>query len=348
MKKKLSIGDIAKQLHLSTTAVSFVLNGKPGVSSETKKMVLQYIEKVGYTPNRMAQGLRTGKSNTIGMMVEDISDPFFSSIARIIEESAYRHGYRIIFGSTENDTIKTIDLIQLFRNHQVDGYIIAPPPGIENEVEKLINDKLPVVFFDRTLSTIETDNILVDNFAGSYQSVLQLIKNGYKNIAMVTLSSEQNQMKDRLNAYRQAVEENGMSLLVRKITYHEDAEKSIKLIQSFLKANKEIDAIFFSTNYLAFSGIQAIKRMKLEIGKEIGILVFDDNLMFQLISPTITAIAQPIQEISDRIILTMLDRLSESETELETKNILLRTTLMERQSTSKKYITSAHFVSFTT
>ncbi len=339
MKKKYAIKDIAEQLNISKTAVSFVLNGKAreyGISVTLEKKVLSFVEKVGYKPSRMAQGLRTGKSNTIGMMIEDISDPFFALIARRVEEIAYNKGYRIIYGSTENDTVKTMDLIQLFRNHQVDGYIIAPPPGLGNDVQELISDGFPVVIFDRTLAEIKCDTVVVDNYDGTYNAIQHLIGNGYENIAMITLVSEQNQMVDRLNAYLQAMDDHHLPQSVKRLVYHEDKQKSIRSIQHFLKSNKQIDAVFFATNYIAVTGLEALKKMKWVVADDVAVIAFDDYNSFELFNPSVTAIFQPIQEIADHVINRMLEQLSVDKELHEPANIVLRTKLIVRDSSRRK------------
>ncbi|MFD2144991.1 LacI family DNA-binding transcriptional regulator [Mucilaginibacter antarcticus] len=140
MKKRLSIADIAEALNISKTSVSFILNGQAEEKRISKKLVdkvVQYVEEVGYKPNLLAKSLRTGKSNTIALMVEDISNPFFASIARLIEDRAYQNGYRITYCSTDNDTAKTKDMIGIFQDRHVDGYIIAPPEGIEDDILSL-------------------------------------------------------------------------------------------------------------------------------------------------------------------------------------------------------------------
>ena len=170
MKKKISIHDIAKELKISATTISFVLNGKADekrISEDVKKKILDFVKKVGYRPNQIAKSLRTGKTNIIGMLVEDISDPFFSSISRGIESIAYQHHYKIFFASTENDTEKTKALIKVFRDRQVDGYIIAPAPGIEEEIKALMDDNVPVILFDRYLPSLTASAVIIDNFSGS-------------------------------------------------------------------------------------------------------------------------------------------------------------------------------------
>jgi LacI family transcriptional regulator len=160
LKKKLSIVDIANSLNISKTTVSFILNGRAQekrISDELVKRVLKYVKEVGYKPNSLAKSLRTGKSNIIGLLVQDISNHFFATIARRIEDLAYQSGYKIIYSSTDNDTQKTRELIAMFRDRHVDGYIITPPDNIEDDINELISDGFPVVLFDRYLPKVATD-----------------------------------------------------------------------------------------------------------------------------------------------------------------------------------------------
>lgn len=339
MKKKITIGDIAKDLDISKTTVSFVLNGKARanhISEKLEKKILEYIKEVGYKPNQFAQGLRTGKTKIIGVMVEDISDPFFASIARIIEEIAYEKGYKIFFSSTENNTQRTKDLLQVYRTRQVDGYIIAPPPGIEPELHDLIDDEIPVVVFDRTLPGMDTNSVVVDNFQGTYNAIQHFIANGYQKIGMITLASEQVQMLERQRGYEQAMDEIGSPHIIQKVIFHDQKSHIIKDIQDFISNNRGLDAIFFGTNYIAENGLEAIRNLKLRIPEDIGVIVFDDYNLFRLFTPSITAISQPIKEISETVINLMLDLLSASETSKEYKNIVLPSTLMIRDSSLPK------------
>jgi LacI family transcriptional regulator len=340
MKKKITINDLARHLKISKTAISFVLNGKgkeKGISESSETRILDYVNKISYMPNISAQGLRTGKTKTIGMMVEDISDPFFSSIARVMEEIAYIKGYKILYSSTENNTQKAKDLIQLYRNRQVEGYIIVPPPGIEEDINELIDDNMAVVLFDRTLTGIDIDNVLVDNYHSSYKAVKHLIENGYRNIAMITLDSEQVQMMERERGYREAVDEIGKAYLIKNIGFHDRNAGNVQEIQQFLNSGNEIDAVFFTTNYLAESGLEAIRNLKLRIPEDLGIVVFDDDKLFRLFSPSITAIAQPIVEISEHVIRLMLALLSGKGGAKKTrKSILLPALLQIRESSAPK------------
>jgi len=337
MKKKLSIKDIAEQLNVSKTTVSFVLNGKAselGISKAMQKKVLKHIEKVGYRPNKLAQGLRSGKSRTIGMLIEDISDAFFSTIARRFEEMLSAKGYRIIYGSTENNTEITKDLIEAFRHHQVDGYIIAPPPGIEDDIKALIEDDLPVVIFDRPVPDADVDSVMVDNYRGTYKAIQHLLSNGYKNIAMITLASEQLQMNERERGYHQALADEGLHARIMKIKYHEQKDKSIADIEGFLREHPNTDALFFATNYLAESGLEALTNLDISIPSQMGVVVFDDHIIFRLFKPSITAISQPIDAICNEVVTLLFDRF-DAKKESSTKSVQLNTNLVIRNSSTR-------------
>ncbi|SDT36545.1 transcriptional regulator, LacI family [Mucilaginibacter mallensis] len=339
MKKKITIDDIARALNVSKTAVSFAINGKASeklISVELENRIMSYIEEVGYRPNHFAQGLRTGKTKMIAMMVEDISDPFFSAIARLMEEAAYKREYKILYSSTENDHQKTRDLIDAYRGMQVDGYIIAPPLGIENELKGLTDDGYTVVLFDRTLPGIELNSVVVDNYTSSYSAVNYLLNNGYENIAMITLLSEQIQMAERRLGYLSAVTEAGRPYLLKRIAYHDQQEHAIFEIEEFLKAHQQIDAVFFATNYIADSGLEAIRNLMLQIPDDIAVIVFDDDNFYRLHTPSITAIAQPIKEISEQVINMILKLLASPVPARSVNSIVLPTKLMIRNSTLPK------------
>lgn len=338
MKKKISIHDLAKELNVSSATVSFVLNGKAAekrISRAVENKILRHVQKSGYRPNRVAKSLRTGKSHIIGMLVEGISDPFFASIARIIEEKAHQHDYKIFYSSTNNDASITKELIKVYRDTQVDGYIIAPPPGIEEDIRGLMEDNLPVILFDRYFPTVSTHNVMVDNYGGSFKAIHHFLQHGYKKIGFVTLDSHQTQMVDRLNGYTRATKENKLDKYILKIPFGTEGGQSASKIKSFLKKNQELDAVLFATNYLAISGLEAIGELGLSIPGDIGVIGFDDNTHFSLFSPSITAIAQPVQLISEEVIRKLMICLWGKESELQKGTTVLPVNLIERESVVK-------------
>jgi len=335
MKKKLSIHDIAKALKLSASTISFVLNNKAEekrISESVKERVLKYVAEVGYKPNVLAQSLRTGKSRILGMLVEDISDSFFSSIARTAELLAAKNGYKILFSSTENDTAKTKSLLKLMRERQVEGYIIAPPPGIETDLQELLHEKIPVVLFDRYFPEIPTHNIEIDNMQGAALAARHFIENRYCNIGFITLDSAQTQMAARLRGYTNALNSHGLPLCVLKAPYNLNEEMIIKAVTDFLTAHSGLDAVLFATNYLTVGGIKAIQQMGLGIPDDIAIIGFDDNPHFSILSPPVTAVVQPVQQIAEVSISKLLEMLSGRISCISELNIVLPVRLEIRES----------------
>ncbi len=307
MKKKdqarISIKDIAKELNLSITTISFVINNKAKnrISDEVISKVEAYIEKVGYKPNTTAQSLRTGKTNTIVFMVEDISDPFFSSVAKEMEELAFDSGYKIIFCSTENKKSRAIELISMFKDRQVDAFIITPPEDFEDEIQKLVSENQIVMLFDRFYKLANFNYVVLNNFEATKKTINYLLGEGFKNIAFVGLESELSTLVDRYKGYKEAVSNmNDLSLLLN----FEDvrSKKGSDLFENFLNNNPNIDAILFSTNSLAITGLKVLKRKNLEIPLDIGVITFDDRDLFELYSPPITVMAQPISLLAKELI----------------------------------------------
>lgn len=341
MKKKLSIVDIAKHLNVSTTTVSFILNGRAKekrISNELVEKVLKFVEEVGYKPNFLARGLRTGKSNIIGLMVEDIANPFFANIARQIEENANRNGYKILYSSTDNELEKAKELIEIFRERHVDGYIIAPPDGLDDDVNSLIKSGTPVVLFDRFLQGVETDCVGIDGEESIYNAVNHLVERGYRKIGFVTLDSLQSQMQDRLHGYERAINEHGLADYVKEISYYQSPENKVKQIISFLKRKNDLDAVVFATNYLGVSGLKAISALGLKVPEDIALFAFDELDLFELYSPSISTVAQPVKEIAENVISILIDRLNQSPASKPDayKRIQLPTSLIVRDSSAAK------------
>lgn len=339
MKKKLSIKDIAKELDISITTISFILNGKAKQMRISDKLITKvndFMKENNYQPNQFAQSLRTGKTKMIGLIVEDIADSFFASIARLIEESAYNKGYKIIYCSTEDNPEKTKELIRLFKSRNIDGYIITPPKGIEKEVKQLIDEKLPFVLFDRYFPKLNTDYVIIDNFQGTYNAINHFYEQGFKKIAFITLKSEQTQMVDRLKGYKNAIDEFGLSELILKIPFGLDPVKAVYQITEFLSCNKEIDSILFATNYLAIKGFETLRNLKLKIPEDIGVIAFDDHEFFKVFNPPITAVAQPMKAISDSLISTLLEKLNSTDDQTSPiGHVVLPSQLIIRESSLK-------------
>lgn len=332
--KTLSIKDIALKANVSITTVSFIINGKAkekAISDAVIKKVQKIIKESGYKPNQLARSLRTGNSNIIGLIVEDISNSFFSSIARLIEDKAYKKGYKIIYSSTENKVEKTKELISLFKNRKVDAYIISPIKGIEKDIQDLLNDNKPVILFDRNLPNINTSYVGANHFSASYQAVESFIKNGKQNIALVTTDIDVQQIVERFEGYKKSITDHGLPYqdrLVLKIPFSQEEATTIKQIKELLQ-NQAIDAVLFATNYLAISGLKALKELDKKINDGFSVIGYDDHEAFELHSPSISTIQQPLEEIAEAIIQLILAQLA-AKTKLPEQQVVIPAKLIIR------------------
>ena len=340
--KRVSMQDIATELGLSITTVSFVLNGKSaamGISEATVKKVNDLILKKGYNPNSAARILRTGKSNTIALIVEDIGNHFFGNIAKIIELEAYKNGYKVFFSSTEGDNQIAKGLIAAMQQSAVDGLIITATSGMEEEIIKLKKEKKPFILMDRIIPEIDTDYVGVDNFFGGFELTTHLLQSGYKKIGFVSITSNMSQMIDRKKGYEKALRNKKISIdsnLILEVEFSENDKITVASIQKFLKENKCMDAVFFATNYLGLLGIEAIQLNKLKIGKDIGMVSFDDHDVFRLMTPSITVAAQPITEIASKTIELLLKKLEKGKKQTKTVIEIIKPHIIIRNSSPKR------------
>lgn len=335
-KKKTSIKDIAKALGISITTVSFIINGKARekrISEELTQKVQKYIKEVGYKPSHLAQSLRLGKSKVIVFMVEDISNQFFASIARLIEEKAYKNGYKIIYCSTDNKPEKAIELISTFKMRNVDGFIITPTPNLDKTIQGLLDENLAVVLFDRWIPTIDCSYVIVENEKSSYEATQHLIQKGCRKISFITVDSPQIQMKDRLKGYVEAISAHNLEQSVLKVKFHNISEQdAFEKIVQFFEENKAIDGVFFATNYLAFEGLQALSQLEMLVPEKIRAVSFDDHYFFNLYKPKVSAIEQPLEDIAEKLMEAMLNQLSEEKNASKSNKFVLPNKLHVRES----------------
>lgn len=335
---KTSIRAIAKELGISITTVSFVINGRARekkISEITINRVKDLIQQKSYVPNSLAQNLRTGKSNIVGFLVDDISKPFFSAIARHIAEKFSQKGFQVIYSSTNKNIKKATELLDIFRDRSVDGYIIAAVEGLEVQIETLIQNEIPVVLFDRSIPQLTADYVLNDEEASAYLGTKHLIDNGYKNIGFLSLDPTQSQMIGRLKGYEKAITENGLQP-TSHFLYHQEPAECIDNIIEFLKINSTLDAVFFAANSLTLYGLQALKKMGVRIPQDLAIVSFDDMDIFEFCFPTITAVAQPITAIAENLIDILIKKLNKKRGGREHQRIAICSELVIRDSSLPK------------
>ncbi|HEY9183886.1 MAG TPA: LacI family DNA-binding transcriptional regulator [Salegentibacter sp.] len=337
-RKKISMKDISKELGISITTISFIVNNKAEnkISKEVIKKVEDYIQKVGYKPNSSAQSLRTGKSKSIVFMAEDISDPFFSAIAKQMEEIAFKNGYNIIYCSTENDRERTLELLTLFKG-QVDAFIITPPENFENDLRKLIyEDQQTVMVFDRYFKNFKHNYVVLENFEGAQKAVTGFYESGRRNIAFVGIDSQLSPLVERHEGYLNMI--NKLQLPAYELFLKFDQVKTptgMAAISNFLEENPNIDSILFATNNLAINGLRVIREKQIKIPEDLAIISFDERDVFELYSPPISVIAQPISELAKELINGTLEILASKKEKMHFFTKILPGELIVRDSLHK-------------
>ena len=338
--KKTSLSDIAKHLGVSKTLVSFVLNGKGKefrISEDICKKVLQVAKDLNYQPNRIAQGLRTGKTNTIGLIIADIANPFFGILGREIEQEAARYGYRVIFCSSDENPEKSRQQIAMLQQSQVDGYIISPPMNSEEQIRVLAMGQVPLVLIDRYFPEIECNYIVIDNFNAAYQATNHLLARGRKKIANITINLDLVNMKERTEGYKQALRDASIPVdesLIKVLPFSHENKDVAKAIKELVgkPGNKKVDAILFSTSKLGINGIESITAMGLKIPDDIAIVSFDNPDAYKICVSPVTVVNQPLKEIGKTAVQLIINELKHPETISKIQKIILKTDLIIRKS----------------
>ena len=314
MPKKCTINDIAKQLGVSTALVSFVLNGKSKekrISDEMAKKVLKVAKNMNYTPNYLAKSLRQGKSNTLGLIVADISNLFFATLARYIEIEASKYGYRIILSNSDEEQSKFATQLDVLKNGQVDGFILCPPFGSEKELFKLKEENIPFVIVDRLFKDVVAHSIICNNYKASYKATERLIQNNRKRIALLNLNYELINMRQRAEGYFDALLDNGFEIdksIVTHLRFCHEKEIIMEAIQEIVK--NEADAILFTTGKLGGLGIECMRELGIRVPEDMSIITFDDEFAYRISYTPISAIVQPLEQISKeavRILMNIID-----------------------------------------
>jgi LacI family transcriptional regulator len=315
--KKTSLNDIAKTLNVSKALVSFVLNGqgdKKGIKAETQRKVLEKAKELNYKPNQIARGLRLGTSNTIGLIVADISNKFYAKIAKQVEVVAGRNNYNLIFCSSDENEEKEIELIDMLRERLVDGIIISTTQKDTKVFSRLNKEKYPYVLIDRRLSRLPANYVGVDNYAGAYEATEHLIRNKYQKIGLLKISPEGlSTIREREQGYRDALKNNGLrvnSKLIRTISFADIRQSVAEVLRELIEPPYKIDALFSVNNNITVACMEFLNGMNIRIPHDIAVVSFDDIDLFRFSFPTITAVAQPVEQIGAMAVNILLNEIN--------------------------------------
>jgi LacI family transcriptional regulator len=340
--KRVSLSDVAKQLNVSKTLVSLVLNGKGdhhGISKLTQAKVIEKANEMKYSPNQMARGLRLGKSGTIGLIVADIANPFYSKIARQIEDETNKKGYNLIICSSDEKDDKEIRLLRMLRDRQVDGLIVSSTLKRHAPFADLKKLDYPVVLIDRDLPKAEVPTVLVDNYKGAYGMTNHLIDSGHKRIAYLSISPNYlSTIRDRVRGYKHALKDRGIRIQpgwVTEVPFDNVAAAVDEAIPLLLGQHRKITALFTANNNLAVAAMDTMRKLNLKIPEDMAICSFDDVDLFRFCDPPVTACAQPADLIAHEAVKLLMQMIAKEIPINNPEYVILDTQLNVRPSTLK-------------
>ncbi|GHT63526.1 catabolite control protein A [Bacteroidia bacterium] len=308
--------DIAKELGLTSTTVSWVLSGqgdKRAISLETQKKVMKYAKTVNYQPNLLARGLNSGKSETIGLVVPSISDTFYSSITKEIEHEAEKLGYSLIICSSESEKEREIRMINMLKSKQVDGIIIAPTKRSRKQFDTFLKESFPFVLFDRFFSDMDSNYVIIDNENSSCQLVKHLVEQGRKKIAIITTNPHLETLNMRYNGYKKALTDSGMEInpnLYGFVEYENYEKNIIPVLDNIFENVPDVDGFFFTTHILALEAFLYFHDRNIDInGKGYGLACIHEVSAFRILSPNISVARMPVEDIGKNAVRILYDNI---------------------------------------
>jgi len=318
--KKYSIQNIADELGVSKTTVSFVVNKRDAnISEQTRKRILDFVKKVGYKPNSVAKALKEGKTNTIAYLVPDISNPFYGNIARKIERKLEDTPYQLIIGSTDESHEKEGKIIRNMLDRQADGFIIASCNIRGEELSGLLQSNYPLVLFDRNDREVVANYVIVESKHAIDEGIKSWLKTGIRKIGLLSITPEISSLKDRIEGFRETITGSGLDMnpeFIRTVDKDNLRESTARELGSLLE--KGVEALFFTNNLVATETIWQLRQNFKEHQSQLKLLSFDNIDVFDLIKPAVSSIAQPTDEIAEIAVKRLLHLIQSKEIHYET------------------------------
>jgi DNA-binding LacI/PurR family transcriptional regulator len=327
-----SIHDVASLAGVSSATVSRVLAQKPHVREDVRKRVLQAVEELGYQPSRVARSLRVRTSQTIGLIISDIQNPFFTSLVRAVEDQAYAHKYTVFLCNSDENPYKEALYVDLMLAERVAGVIITPTRETHSPVRKLQEAGIPVTVVDRRIQDQDVDTVVADNRAAAYDLVTHLISQGHRRIGAILASPEITTGRERYEGYELALREHQIPLdpaLIR--TGLPKEVLGYQFACELLSLPEPPTAIFTGNNLLTLGALRGIDDRQLNIPGDVSLVGFDDMEWTSLIKPRLTVVAQPTYDIGRAAAELILKRIADPERKVE--QIVYKPELKIREST---------------
>jgi len=312
---KSTMKDVAREAGVSTATVSHVINKTRFVEKETENKVLRVMEKLDYYPNSAAQSLRSQKTKVIGLIVPDISNFFFTTVIRGIENTLKKYGYNLILADSDENLEIEKEQIKVFNAKLIDGLIVASASGDHTFLKKLLNRNSPVVFIDRKpQGCCPGDCVLVNNAEGAYKAISVLIKKGHSKIGAITGLPGLTTSEERIMGYKKALVDYGIKVDQNLIKIGNSRYDSGYKLMKELLLNSNITALFVTNNLMTIGAMQFLKEKQINVPDELAIIGFDDYKWASITNPPLSVVKQPSRRIGEKASELLIRRIKKEET----------------------------------
>jgi LacI family transcriptional regulator len=329
-----TISDVARRAGVSAMTVSRVINNSGYISPETRERVEKAVHDLGYVPNALARSLRFKQTKTLALVLTDITNPFFTTIARGVEDAASEQGFSVIFCNTDESESKEAEYLNVVLQKQVDGLLLVPASCSSDSVTFLQERKVPVVVLDRCVYDAKIDTLRCDSEEGAYQLTRHLLDLGHTRIAILSGPPSVSTATDRVAGYRRALVEAGLGSRVELVYHGEYSQASgYQMAWQALAVTPRPTALFAANNFITSGALRAVREAGLRVPKDISIVSFDDLPTAPFMGPALTVAAQPAYEMGRKAAELLLTRLA-GEGPAEPQEIVLPTEIIVRESSA--------------
>ncbi len=306
-----TIKEVARRAQVSVGTVSNVLSGAVVVSDRLKERVLEIIRELDYHPNHVARSLKIRQTKMLGMVVSDITNPFFPQVVRGAEDAAWKHNYMLVTFNSDDQLERERQVLSALRTRRVDGILLvaASTDGDLSHIQGTLDSGIPIVCIDRPITTLPVDCLSVDGVNGSRKGVEHLIDCGHRRIGFLAGPMDLQVARDRLEGYRQALRAAGIPYdesLVRSGMFR--AETGYRVSLDLLR-EAQPTAVFTANAMMALGLMRAMNELNVRCPEDVGIASFDDPIFSQSLRPELTCVAQPAYELGFRGAEMLIQRL---------------------------------------
>ncbi|MFF4140468.1 LacI family DNA-binding transcriptional regulator [Streptomyces sp. NPDC001698] len=306
-----SIKDVAAAAGVSVATVSRVLNEHPSVSADARTRVLASVEALGYRPNAVARSLRTHRTRTLGLVISDVLNPYFTALARSVEEEARALGYSVIIGNADERPGLQDHHVRTLLDRRIDGLLVSPTDGGSPLMLDAARAGTPIVFVDRWIEGVDVPVVRSDGRAAVRDLVAHLYGLGHRRLAIIAGPAATTTGRERVEAFREALAAHGLPLPDAYVGQGDfRAGSGQRVTEGFLGLPEPPEAVFTADNLMALGALDAIRARGLRVPDDIALAAFDDIPWFPHTDPPITAIAQPTGELGRAAVRALVDRIA--------------------------------------